>query len=218
MAAAHTLRDGTFLPARVNSTVYMKLGPFVVVYLHPLSLAHIDLKGPAACDLQHTLSLSRSESSPCCCRQSALCPFAQRLPGPAAWTSSHASLLPSGRDLVCSYIVSLTWTCALSSVRCPDLAPGHRPLCAPRPAPPGDTRETSFTLHGARSSSPLPGVAESFRGDRGALLGLDVLLDVSSQLFYGQMWTLSWWTCVSASGPGRRDSERSCFNKGENNA
>ena len=168
MAAAHTLRDGTFLPARVNSTVYIKLGPFVVVYLHPLILAHTDLKGAAACESsafcksQHSVSLSRSESSRCCCRQSALCPFAQRLPGPAAWTSSHASLLPRGRDLVCSYIVSLTWTCALSSVRHPDLAPGHPPLCAPCPAAPGDTRETSFTLHRAWSSSPFPGMAEGF--------------------------------------------------------
>lgn len=146
-----------------------------------------------------------------------LCPLAPRLPGPAAWTSPHASLLPSGGDLACSCIVSLTQTCALSSVRRPDLAPGHRPLCALCPAPPGDTRETSFTLHGTWSSSPLPGRAGTFQGDRGALLGLDFLLAVGSGLFL----------CpnvdpelvgVSASRPGCRDSRRRCFNKGENNA
>ena len=106
---------------------------------------------------------------------------------------------------------------------CPELRqasrPGSRaptPVC-PLPSTPWRHRETSFTLHRAWSSSPLPGRAGAFRGDRGALLGLDFLLAVGSGLFL----------CpnvdpvlvgVSASRPGCRDSGRRCFNKGENNA
>lgn len=75
----------------------------------------------------------------------------------------------------------------------------------------------SFTLHRAWSSSPLPGGAGAFQGDRGAPLGLDVLLDVGSGLFLWPNMDPAL-VGVSASRPGRRDSGRRCFNKGENNA
>lgn len=64
VAAAHTLWDGPFLPACVNGAVCIRLSPFVVVYLHPFIVAHVDLKGPGACGSSaRSVGLSHPESS-----------------------------------------------------------------------------------------------------------------------------------------------------------